>query len=63
MKWLSAGMTIDDILADDEDLEREDIFAVLEFATQLSKVKRLELAKPISARTQTFNTRGCSTSL
>ena len=32
MKWLSAGMTIDDILADDEDLEREDIFAVLEFA-------------------------------
>ena len=49
MKWLSAGMTIDDILADDKDLEREDIFAVLEFATQLSKIKHLELAKPIPA--------------
>ena len=43
MKWLSAGMTIDDILADDEDLEREDIFSVIEFATQLSTASSLPL--------------------
>jgi uncharacterized protein (DUF433 family) len=36
-------MTIDDILADYEDLEREDILAVLAYATQLSQVKRIEL--------------------
>lgn len=40
---LSSGMTIDDILADYEDLEREDILAVLAFAARLSQVKRLEL--------------------
>lgn len=36
-------MTIDEILADYEDLEREDILAVLAFAARLSQVKRLEL--------------------
>ena len=41
---LSAGMTIEDILADYEDLEREDILAVLEFAVRLSQVKRLQAA-------------------
>lgn len=40
---LSSGMTIDDILADYEDLEREDILAVLAFAARLSQVKRLDL--------------------
>jgi uncharacterized protein (DUF433 family) len=29
LEWLSAGMTIDEILADYEDLERDDILAVL----------------------------------
>ena len=29
LELLSAGMTIDEILADYEDLEREDIFAVM----------------------------------
>ena len=42
MEWLSAGMSIDDILSDYQDLEREDIIAVLEFATSLTKVKRIE---------------------
>jgi uncharacterized protein (DUF433 family) len=46
LELLSAGMTIDDILTDYEDLEREDILAVLAYATQLSQVKRIE---PISA--------------
>jgi len=43
LELLSAGMTIDEILADYEDLERDDILAVLAFAARLSQVKRLEL--------------------
>jgi uncharacterized protein (DUF433 family) len=43
LELLSSGMTIEEILADYADLEREDILAVLAFATRLSQVKRLEL--------------------
>ena len=43
LELMSAGMTIDEILADYEDLEREDLLAVLAFATRLSQVKRMEL--------------------
>ena len=43
LELLSAGMTVDEILADYEDLEREDILATLAFAARLSQVKRLEL--------------------
>ena len=43
LELLSAGMTVDEILADYEDLEREDILAALAFAARLSQVKRLEL--------------------
>jgi uncharacterized protein (DUF433 family) len=43
LELLSAGMTIDDILADYPDLEREDILAALAFAARLAQVKRLEL--------------------
>ncbi len=39
---LGAGMTTDEVLADCEDLERDDILAVLTFAARLSQVKRLE---------------------
>ena len=39
---LSAGMTVAEILADYEDLEQEDIFATLVFATRLSQVKRMQ---------------------
>jgi uncharacterized protein (DUF433 family) len=42
LELLSAGMTIDDILADYEDLEREDVLAVLAYATQRSQIKRIE---------------------
>ena len=42
LELMSAGMTIDEILADHEDLEREDLLAVLAFATRLSQVKRME---------------------
>jgi uncharacterized protein (DUF433 family) len=41
LELLSSGMTIEDILTDYEDLEREDIFAALAFAARLSQVKRL----------------------
>ena len=33
LELLSSGMTFDDILADYEDLEREDLLAVLAFAS------------------------------
>jgi|GEM_PF-211587 len=43
LEWLSSGMSVDEILADYEDLEREDIMAALEFASRLAKVKRIEM--------------------
>jgi len=42
LEWLSSGMSIEEILADYEDLERKDIMAALEFAAHLVKVKRIE---------------------
>lgn len=45
LELLSSGMMIEDIPADYEDLEREDLLAALAFAARLSQVKRiLELA-------------------
>lgn len=41
LELLSSGMTTEEILADYEDLERDDILAVLAFAARLSQVKRL----------------------
>jgi len=32
LEWLASGMTVDDILSDYEDLNPEDIFAVLSYA-------------------------------
>jgi uncharacterized protein (DUF433 family) len=42
LELLSSGMTPDEILADYEDLEREDILAALSFATRLSSIKRID---------------------
>jgi len=39
LEWLASGMGIDDILTDYEDLEREDILAVLAYAAQIAQVK------------------------
>jgi uncharacterized protein (DUF433 family) len=44
LELLSSGMTTEEILADYEDLEREDIMAALAFAARLSQVKRIEAA-------------------
>ena len=42
LELLSSGMTNDEILADYEDLEREDILSALGFAARLSRIKRVE---------------------
>ncbi len=42
LELLSAGMTYEEILADYEDLEKDDILAALAFATRLSKTKRIQ---------------------
>lgn len=39
---LSSGMSHEEILGDYADLEREDILAVLQYATRLSQIKRIE---------------------
>ncbi|WP_028946560.1 DUF433 domain-containing protein [Synechocystis sp. PCC 6714] len=41
LELLSSGMTIEEILEDYEDLERDDIFAVLAYATKLTQVKSI----------------------
>lgn len=45
LELLSSGMTIEEILDDYEDLEREDLLAVLSYATRLSQVKRIEVVQ------------------
>ena len=42
LEWLASGMTTEEILADYEDLEREDILAALSYAARLTHVRRLE---------------------
>ena len=42
LELLSSGMTTEEILADYDDLEREDILAVLAYAARLSQIKRIE---------------------
>ena len=43
---LSSGMTFDDILADYEDLQRQDLLAVLAFAARLSRTKQFQPVEP-----------------
>ena len=40
LELLSSGMTPDEILADYEDLEREDLLAALAFAARLAQTRR-----------------------
>ncbi|MGH7595435.1 MAG: DUF433 domain-containing protein [bacterium] len=44
LELLSAGMTTEEILADYEDLERDDILAALAYATRLTQIKRMQVA-------------------
>ena len=48
MDLLSSGMTLDEILEDYLDLEREDILACLLFATRLVKIKSIHKVKSIA---------------
>ena len=41
LQWLIAGMSYDEILDDDPDLEHDDILAVLLYASRLSQVKHI----------------------
>ena len=43
---LSSGMTHDEILADYEDLERDDLLAALAFAARLARTRRLQPVEP-----------------
>ena len=42
LELLSAGMSNEEILADYDDLEPQDILAALAFATRLSQMKRVQ---------------------
>lgn len=42
LELLSAGMSSEEILEDYDDLEAEDLLAVLAFAARLSQVKRVQ---------------------
>jgi len=46
LELLSSGMTIDEILADYEDLERDDLLAALAFAVRLAWTRRLLAVAP-----------------
>jgi uncharacterized protein (DUF433 family) len=46
LELLSSGMTPEEILADYEDLEREDLLAALAYAARLSRTKRLQPVGP-----------------
>jgi len=41
LELLASGMSIEDILNDYEDLEKEDLLACLEFAARLAQVKSI----------------------
>ena len=43
LEWLSSGMSVEDILKDYEDIEQEDILAVLDFASRMVQIKRIEM--------------------
>ena len=45
LELLSAGMSTEEILADYEDLEREDVLAALDYAARLSRVKRVQAVR------------------
>ena len=46
LELLSSGMTHEEILNDYEDLERDDLLAVLAFAARLAQTRRLQPVRP-----------------
>jgi len=49
LEWLASGMTIEDILGDYEDLQREDILAALAYAARLTHIKSLNRATRVGS--------------
>jgi uncharacterized protein (DUF433 family) len=43
---LSSGMSFEEVLADYEDLERDDLLAVFAFAAKLTRTRRLQPVTP-----------------
>ena len=41
LEWLAGGMTIDEIISDYPDLERDDILAAMGYAARLTHMKRV----------------------
>ena len=46
LELLSSGMTADEILADYEGLERDDLSAVLGYAARLARTRRVQTGSP-----------------
>jgi uncharacterized protein (DUF433 family) len=46
LELMSSGMTYEQILADYEDLEREDLLAAIAYGAQLARTRRLQSASP-----------------
>ena len=46
LELLGSGMSMDEILADYDDLERDDLYAVLAYGARLSRTKRLSTVTP-----------------
>jgi uncharacterized protein (DUF433 family) len=46
LELLSSGMTQEEILADYEDLERDDLLAALAYAARLARTRRVQLVGP-----------------
>jgi uncharacterized protein (DUF433 family) len=44
LELLSSGMSVDQLLADYEDLERDDILAALAYGAKMTHLKRIDLA-------------------
>ena len=44
LELLSSGMTVEEVLADYEDLQREDLLAAMAYGARLSDAKRVVLA-------------------
>jgi uncharacterized protein (DUF433 family) len=42
LELMGGGMSLEEILEDYEDLEREDLLAVLQYASKLSRIKSIE---------------------
>ena len=46
LELLSSGMTLDAVLADYPDLEREDLFAAMAYGARLARTRRLQPVEP-----------------